>query len=94
MLDQHNHPLLWVGGWVRADCAADAHIPSVGCTKVGCKTPSYFIKETGVQMGVYCKWQTYKPYRALEMGFYALPSCTLVTDQYNPSISGAINDPV
>jgi hypothetical protein len=27
-------------------------------------------------------------------GLHALPSCTVVTDQYDPSIGGAISDPV
>jgi hypothetical protein len=44
-------------------------------------------------MGVYCKRQTNKPYKAMEMGLCALPSCTVVTDPYDVSIGGAISDP-
>ncbi len=45
-------------------------------------------------IGAYCKWQTRRPYKAMEMGLHALPSCTVVTDQNDVSIGGAIGDPV
>jgi hypothetical protein len=41
-------------------------LPHVRCTNVGWGETSYFIKGTGAQTGVYCKWQTYKPYKAME----------------------------
>jgi len=39
---------------------------------VGCET-SYFIKETGMQWEYTAKWQTDKPYKAMEMGFICPP---------------------
>ena len=46
-----------------------------------------FRKETG-STGVYCKWQTHKPYKAVETHNCAVPRCTLVSGQDDPSIGG------
>ena len=45
-------------------------------------------------MGVYSEWQTPKPYKAVETGMVSVSRCTVVTDQYDPSIGGAISDSV
>jgi len=45
-------------------------------------------------MGVSCKWQTHRPYKAMETGFLPSRGATVVTDQYDPSLGGTTSDPV
>ncbi len=43
-------------------------------------------------MGVYCKWQTHKPYISIGESNW-LPECTVVSDHDDPSTGGAPSDP-
>ena len=53
------------------------------------KGNSCFTKETGAQWEYTAKWQTHKPYKAMETRTVAVPRCTLVSDQNDVSTGGA-----
>jgi len=70
-----------------ANCPKTRRLPPVGCT-TGEQRPSSFRKETGAQWEYTAKWQTYKPYKAVETHNVAVPRCTLVSGPDDPSIGG------
>ena len=52
-----------------------------------------FPQRNGAQGEYTPKWQTYKPYKAVETRTVVVPSCTLVSGQNDPSTGGEGGDP-